>query len=264
MADLQEVIKQAKLLFLTKNEGNLVQDFIWQTQHLTTGDAKKPGVPVDKETAKQHGDQAVEGLRTLGRLILSNGQFRKLRKILFLKQRLSSLTKVLVNDVTILIRDIVGDAATTTASRVKPSEEQLAQIDHAAEDNTWHDVPDLSKDSLRNQLKEQYNKQKPFGKSEARDAAGNAVDSAQQPNGDLDAGSGAATAAGQLKEQGSANVPDETKEKAKDAQNRLVTSSKDYIGKKVPQERRDQTILRLKKMIVEIQGHSDCSLAFVS
>lgn len=80
VADLQEVIKQAKVLLLTKNEGNLIQDFVWQTQHVSGGDAKVPGAPVDKDTARQHGDQALEGLRTLGRLILSNGQFRKLRK----------------------------------------------------------------------------------------------------------------------------------------------------------------------------------------
>lgn len=153
---------------------------------------------------------------------------------------------------------MAGDAATNAASRVKPSEEQLAQLDHAAEDNTWHDVPDLSRDNLRNQFKDQYNKQKPFGKSGAQDAAGNAVDAAQQPNGEIDGKAGAAAAAGQLKDQASANVPEETKETGKETGNKFVTSSKDYFGKKVPQDRRDQTILRLKKMIVEIQGHSDC------
>jgi hypothetical protein len=29
---------------------------------------------------------------------------------------------------------------------------------------------------------------------------------------------------------------------------------------KMPQERREQTIWRLKKMVVEIQGHQDCEL----
>jgi hypothetical protein len=32
--DLQKVIEQAKLLLLSKNEGNLIQDFIWQTQQI--------------------------------------------------------------------------------------------------------------------------------------------------------------------------------------------------------------------------------------
>lgn len=78
--DLREVIELAKVLLLTKNQGNLLQDFIWQTQQITGGNAKTPDAPVDKETAKQHGQQTLEGLRTLGTLILSNGQFRKLCK----------------------------------------------------------------------------------------------------------------------------------------------------------------------------------------
>lgn len=78
--DLRVVIEQAKILLLTKNEGNLIQDFIWQTQQIAGGDAKTPSAPIDKETAQQHGQQALEGLRTLGTLIITNGQFRKLCK----------------------------------------------------------------------------------------------------------------------------------------------------------------------------------------
>jgi hypothetical protein len=80
VADLRDVIEQAKLLLLTKNEGNLLQDFIWQTSHIGGGQARLPGAPIDKGTAQQHGNQALDGLRTLGTLVLSNGQFRKLRK----------------------------------------------------------------------------------------------------------------------------------------------------------------------------------------
>lgn len=78
--DFRDVAEQAKHLLLTKNHGNLLQDFIWQTQQIDGGNAALPGAPVDKETAKQHGNQALDGLRTLGTLIVSNGQFRKLRK----------------------------------------------------------------------------------------------------------------------------------------------------------------------------------------
>lgn len=72
------MIEQAKLLLLSKNDGNLIQEFIWQTQQISGGDASKVNAPIDKDTAKQHGDQALEGLRTLGTLIITNGQFRKL------------------------------------------------------------------------------------------------------------------------------------------------------------------------------------------
>ncbi|CAD0096943.1 unnamed protein product [Aureobasidium vineae] len=80
VGDLREVVEQAKLLLLTKNEGNLLQDFIWQTQQISGGNAGTPNAPVGKDTAKQHGNEALDGLRTLGTLILSNGQFRKLCK----------------------------------------------------------------------------------------------------------------------------------------------------------------------------------------
>jgi hypothetical protein len=78
VADLRDVIEKAKILLLTKNQGNLIQDFIWQTQGIGTGDATKPNLPIEKESAKQQGQEALEGLRTLGTLMITNGQFRKL------------------------------------------------------------------------------------------------------------------------------------------------------------------------------------------
>ena len=80
VADLRDVIEKAKILLLSKNEGNLIQDFIWQTRLISGGDVQAFEAPVDKETATQHGQQAIEGFRTLGTLIITNGQFRKLCK----------------------------------------------------------------------------------------------------------------------------------------------------------------------------------------
>ena len=254
--DVKEVIKQAKYLLLTKNEGNLIQDFIWQTQHLDGGNASLPGAPIDKSTAQQHGNQALDGLRTLGTLIISNGQFRKL-----------------LNDAQILLRDMAGDAAQKTANKVNPSEDQLNQIDEPAEENTWHDTPDMSRSNIKGAFKDQYNKQKPFSRSDVRDAANTAQDtgmdqaqnaptSDEYTPGNLDgpAGAQAGASAGidHLKSQASANVPDETKDRAREAKNNAAARSKQYLSKKMPQERRDQTLWRMRKMIAEIQGHQDC------
>ena len=256
VTDLKEVIRQAKYLLLSKNEGNLLQDFIWQTQNLDGGNAGAPGAPVDKDTARQHGNQALDGLRTLGTLIISNGQFRKLLK-----------------DAQILLRDIAGDAAQKTANKVNPSEDDLGQIDHPAEDNTWHDVPDLSRDNIRGQMKSTYDKQKPFSRGDVQNAAETAqdrgVDHAQNvptsddnTPGDLDgpagAQEGARAGADQLKAKASQNVPDDTKDRLRDTRDNAHQRSKDYLSKKMPQERRDQTIWRLRKMVAEIQGHEDC------
>lgn len=76
--DLRNVIEQAKLLLLTKNEGELLQDFIWQAQQISAGDAKGPNVPVSKETGQQDANKALEGLKTLGTLLITNGEFRKI------------------------------------------------------------------------------------------------------------------------------------------------------------------------------------------
>lgn len=79
IGEVREVVKQSKNLLLSKNQGNLLQDFIWQTGQFDQKSVNVPGAPVDKETARRHGDQTLEGLRTLGTLIITNGQFRKLR-----------------------------------------------------------------------------------------------------------------------------------------------------------------------------------------
>lgn len=78
--DLRNVIDQAKKLLLTKNEGELLQDFVWQTQHITASDAKRPGLPVGKDDGKQDANKTLEGLKTLGTLLITNGEFRKIRK----------------------------------------------------------------------------------------------------------------------------------------------------------------------------------------
>lgn len=186
----------------------------------------------------------------------------------------SVANSVTVSDTTILIRDIAGDAAQNAATRINPSQEQLSQIDNAADDNTWHDNPDLSRGNIKAQLKNQYNQQKPFSRNDVANAAGDATQSAH-PSGSrdptdaadlaardqqygtdsgVDAQGGAVAGAQRLRDQASQNVPDETKDRARNFGNR----SKDYLKEKLPQERRDQTIYRLKKMIVEVQGHQDC------
>ena len=179
-----------------------------------------------------------------------------------------------MSDASILLRDIAGDAAQKAANRVNPSEEELGQIDQAAEDNTWHDVPDLSRENIRNQAKAQYNKQKPFSRDDAQNALGDATQNAH-PSGardpvetaalagqeqrydqdqGVDAQGGAKQGLSTLGSNASENIPDETKDRARDTKNRGL----DYVKTKLPKERREQSIWRLKKMVVEIQGHQDC------
>ena len=93
--------------------------------------------------------------------MISNGQFRKL-----------------LSDATTLLRDIAGDAAQNTANKVRPSEEALGQIDQPAEENTWHENPDLSKSNLKDTIKQRV----PIGKQDAKQVAGD-VNQAAHPQG---------------------------------------------------------------------------------
>ena len=165
-----------------------------------------------------------------------------------------------VSDVTVLLRDVAGDAAQTAATRINPSEEKLSQIDAPAADNTWHDVPSATE--LKNKANQVIDKNKPFNKKEAQDAASNAAGTGQDASAtgskSETAQAAATTGKNDLVNKAGANVPEETKQKGREAAEKARQQARDYLGKKVPKERREQTIWRLKKMVVEIQGHDDC------
>ena len=58
----------------------------------------------------------------------------------------------------ILVRDMAGDASQAAANKVRPSEENLSQIDQPAEDNTWHEKPDVA--SHKENLKARFQRNK--------------------------------------------------------------------------------------------------------
>ena len=84
VGDVREVIEQAKQLVLSKNEGNLLQEFIYKTSKTDLRSINSSGGPVTKDAARQDGQNALEGIKTLGKLLVTNGQFRKLRTFHYL------------------------------------------------------------------------------------------------------------------------------------------------------------------------------------
>lgn len=238
VADLKDVVTQTKKLFLSKNEGNLLQDFIWQTQQFDPNAVSVPNAPIDKETAKQHGDKVLEGFRTLGTLIITNGQFRKL-----------------LNDATILLRDIAGDAASNAASKVRPTDEKLAQIDRPADDNVWHDTPAFSKENVKSQLQSVY---KSDPAQDAKGVVSSGAQAVRQPDGNVgDRINAAQDATSRAAGQVVSNIDPETRESTKQTAQEYRARTRQYLSKKMPEERRERTIWRLKKMVVECQQHPD-------
>ncbi|KAI1749246.1 hypothetical protein F4782DRAFT_316240 [Xylaria castorea] len=244
VADFVDVVKHAQKLLLSKNEGNLLQDFIWQTQQFDANSVSTPNSPLTKEEAKQHGDKALEGLRTLGTLLITNGQFRKL-----------------LSDASVLIRDMAGDAATNAATQVKPSEDRLNQLDLPADDNTWHDAPNFSKENVKSQLQGAY---KSSPTADARDVANQTLEGARQPDGSLDPQSAIRNGKGVISEKIDANTSEEDRQAAKNTAAEYRRRAREYLNKKMPQERRDQTVWRLKKMILECQQHPDYQQAITT
>jgi Family of unknown function (DUF5923) len=196
-----------------------------------------------------------------------------------------------VKDATILFRDMAGDAATHAATRVKPSNEDLAQMDRPAQDNTWHDTPDFSKDTMKNKFQGIYkgnpkedvkaaasegtSTAHPTGSSDPSALAGAAAQDRQVGGSSgIDAYGGANAAANTLQSKVDANLDQETKDKARSRAEEYRARTREYLSKKMPQERREQTIWRLKvcphaaqfyllhltfcqKMVIECQQHPD-------
>ncbi|KAF8534551.1 hypothetical protein BDD12DRAFT_756011 [Trichophaea hybrida] len=258
LEDFRIVVEEAKRLLLTKNYDQALQEFIWNATQLSQKGvpAGTPGAPVDKDSVNRDAQQGLEGLKTLGQLILTNGQFRKL-----------------LNDAVILLRDIAGDAATKAASRVNPTQEQLNQIDNPAADHEWHDTPNFSTNNIKQQFRGKIDRNKPISRDEVRDVAGNATQAAdphgsrnprdtaeraaydqrQGTQSSFDARSGLSAGVNDLTSRVDENVPEDQKQKAREYRDR----TQKYLKGKMPQERREQTIWRLKKMVIEIQGHQD-------
>jgi len=190
--DLRDVIDSMQHLWLTKNYDENLQKFLYHTiQASTAPDGSNINAPVSKDQIQQHGEDHLHGLRTLGRLLVTNGQFRKL-----------------LEDSTLLIRDMIADGATKATQRIRPDQDRLKRIDEPAPDHTWHEAPP-SLDDLKTKWK---------------DAPGQA---------------------------------DGRQNQAREAYQGNKQQAKDYVRNKIPQERRDKAIFRLKKMVVEIQQHED-------
>ncbi|RPB15986.1 hypothetical protein P167DRAFT_482247 [Morchella conica CCBAS932] len=257
--DFRTVVEEAKRLLLVKNHDQAIQEFIYSTTQLGQKggpDAGTPNAPVSKDTAARDAEEAKAGLRVLGELVITNGQFRKL-----------------LNDAVVLMRDIAGDSATKAAGRVRPDEDQLRQIDEPAPDHTWHEAPNMSRDNIKGQFREKFNKSKPLDRTDLRETAktANAVadpynsrdtqqtadrvahDQRYGTDSGVDAATGLRVGAAELRDRVSENTPEEHKQRAREYRDR----TREYMSDKMPKERRDQVIFRLKKMVVEIQSHQD-------
>ena len=163
-----------------------------------------------------------------------------------------------MSDAAILLRDMASDTAQRATDIMRPSEDQLAQIDEPAEEGVWHEKPNMSKGALKSQMQSMRTKGRggetsgteevPLVSQPVGETYGRPIEAGGEVDGVMDEKAGGVHAG--------VNGTGKAKGKTRD----MADKTKSFLAEKMPPERREQTIWRLKKMIVEIQGHPDCEL----
>ena len=120
LLSLTLVFFQSRLQVHDKNADEALQKFIWHTSderfrvtakdkaHAIVGDGSS--LPA-KEDAQRDGHQAVEHLRTLAQLLVTNSEARKL-----------------LSDLTFITRDLFATGAAKAAEKARPDPENLAKV----------------------------------------------------------------------------------------------------------------------------------------
>ncbi|KAG9010125.1 hypothetical protein FRB94_004366 [Tulasnella sp. JGI-2019a] len=274
IADARDIVESARLIVKNKNADELFQNFVYHTSGTDFSKAKvdtDAAAPISQDQAKQDGRQAIENLRTLLTIVLTNSEARKL-----------------LSDASVIGRDLFARGAIKTAEKVRPSDHELRQVDEAAPPDQFETSRDqnamggnnagVSKDPNTGVQQagvagttvthDPNTGNVSVGRSDgtqqsATDAAQEARNVAQAHLDETQAAVSAENPDGTkrtLKERMKAGidsvrdrVPDEHKDKAREH----VEHAKNFLKEEFPEERRDQYIYRLKKVVVECQKHDD-------
>ncbi|KAJ7651060.1 hypothetical protein FB45DRAFT_30202 [Roridomyces roridus] len=226
--DIREILSTFSRLVQEKNEGEILQRFVWETRGFDVGTLAPTDGDKDKgkehlTQAKRDAQQASHHLRTLLNLFLTNGEMRKL-----------------ITDAGILGRDLLAQGASKAAQSIAPDAEQLRQADEAAPHDHFH-----AEDPTR-----QAQETATAVTQEAQATAATAAEEADEDESDDSEEDGdkpqKKSLLGRLKSLHNTHV----QPKMQDGRSWLAD---EYF----PPERREQWIWRGKKVIIECQKHSD-------
>ncbi|KAI0674595.1 hypothetical protein C8Q78DRAFT_1117563 [Trametes maxima] len=281
--DSRDIIETARRIVKEKNADELFQNFIWHTRDVDVDQAKKDPdevVPVDKEKAKDDGRQAVQHLRTLLSLVLTNAEVRKL-----------------LTDFSVIGRDILARTASKVADKARPDEEQLRRIDESAPRDQFvseggrrvgpdetpvlearlpgtdttiaqHPREELGHGAAIKQgngevnsgaeaISEAQQRKDEAVEQAKKDDVNNAIGGDPIPEDSADAEAKKSGLLGKIrgvKDNLTERIPQEHKDRANEHYDRAKrVLAEEYF----PEERRDQFIYRGKKVIVECQKHKD-------
>ncbi|EJT98618.1 hypothetical protein DACRYDRAFT_96400 [Dacryopinax primogenitus] len=279
IADTRDIIETARLIVKEKNADELFQNFVFHTAYVDPGRSKIEGdvLPVDTQTVKADGQQALVHLRTLLTLFLTNSEFRKL-----------------LNDVGLIGRDMFATGAAKIAEAARPDAERMAQVDDAAPADQWqgangkvhgpNETPALQVNlpggrSIIQHPKEDFGAGATVRDKDGKEMSGaeaankvqakkdelvergtqEAQDVQREVNGNTtadDTSAQAGVAKRSLKDK-LLGLKDKIPQEHKDRVDEHKDNVKHFFEENFPEERRDQFIWRMKKVVVECQKHDD-------
>ncbi|KAI0373547.1 hypothetical protein BV20DRAFT_937833 [Pilatotrama ljubarskyi] len=289
VSDTHDILETLRRIIAEKNADEVFQNFIWHTRDVDADRAKKDPnevVPVDRSKAKSDGQVAVQHLRTLLSLVFTNAEVRKLfsdfgvigrdllargaekvaekarpgedelRKIdepapehKFISEGGREVgpdetpvpeVQVPGTDIRVAHHPRSEDPAAGTAIKkgdeVKRGDEALAEAQR-------------KKDEALQKAQTEAQRQKEDVKARA------APDEPPQDEADVQTRKNKLQEKwGDVKDTLRGRVPDEHKERANEHKDRIKNFLSDEY---FPEERRDQFMFRLKKVIYECQSHQD-------
>ncbi|KAF7353927.1 hypothetical protein MVEN_01078900 [Mycena venus] len=226
VADIRDIIATFSSVLQEKNNGEILQRFVWATRGVDTSsvnpaeDEKEKGKG-DLDKAKRDAQEAAHHLRTLLSLVLTNAEMRKL-----------------ITDAGIVGRDLLAKSSAKAAAAVSPKPEELARADDPAPHDHF-----VEKDPLSD------------GKSRTRTSTAESSTSLSSDSASSSSDSDSAASPDKAK----------NKKSLMSRIQSLHSSHKDKLDEGrtwltdefFPEERRERWIWRGKKVIVECQKHKD-------
>ncbi|EPQ50351.1 hypothetical protein GLOTRDRAFT_141540 [Gloeophyllum trabeum ATCC 11539] len=284
--DTRDIIETARVIVQDKNADELFQNFVWHTRDVNADQVKKDPnevLPVDQEKARNDSKQAVQHLRTLLSLVLTNSEVRKL-----------------LSDFSVIGRDLLAKGAAKAASKIGPDEERLRQVDDTAPNDQFvteggrtvgpdetpvleAKVPGMDatikqhpRDEPGSGTKVLVNGEEKTGDQAAREGRERMEELRRQGKGQAERQADeiqkevndtpSDTEEAKEKKQGLVDrmrgmrdgLVDRIPQQHKDRANEQVERGKTFLRDEYfPEERRDQFIFRGKKVIIECQKHND-------
>ncbi|PCH43513.1 hypothetical protein WOLCODRAFT_164502 [Wolfiporia cocos MD-104 SS10] len=282
--DVREILETTRQIVKEKNADELLQNFVWHTRNTDTSRAKKDPnevVPVSQDKIQADADQATQHLRTLASLVLTNAEVRKLvsdfgiigRDLLAHgaskaaelarpdEERLRQVDEPAPDHKFISEggREIGPNETPVPEARVPGTEHRIAQ-DPSSELGEGTAIKTESGDVIRgDEAADQAQQTKQELSERARYEAQRQKEDVQENIYDNDADVTSKRVRFQnkvagVRDQITGRVPEEHRNKV----NEHATRAKNFLSDEYfPQERRDQLVYRLKKVIIECQNHKD-------